>query len=116
MVSARALAVLGRKPANRKRSRGSPDKVIAAIAAQAILVDREIEILGPVAPFDLDEGDNAAAAGDQVDFADRDAQSLAEDAPAVEAEPPGGTAFGLAPARFGLGAFHPAPLSVSARA
>jgi len=85
-------------------------------AAQAILVDRKIEILGPVAPFDLDEGDNAAAAGDQIDFADRDAQSLTKDAPAMEAKPPGGTAFGLAPARLGLGAFHPAPLSVSARA
>ena len=31
-------------------------------AAQAILVDREIEVLGPVAPFDLDECDNAAVA------------------------------------------------------
>ena len=89
-------------------------------AAEAILVDREVEILGGVAPFDLDEGDDAPAPRNQIDFTDRDAKTLAQNPPAVEPQPPGGAAFGLAPARFGRGAFHagsfPASLSVRARA
>ena len=85
-------------------------------AAQAVLVDREVEVFGPFAPFHLDEGDDAAAPRDQVDFARRDAQPLAQDAPAVEAQPPRRAALGLAPARFGRGALQPASLSVRARA
>jgi hypothetical protein len=38
-------------------------------AAQAILVDREVEIGGAVAPFDFDEGDRAPAPRDEVDLA-----------------------------------------------
>ena len=89
-------------------------------AAEAIVIDREVEVLRPVAPLDLDEGDRAAAARDEVDFADRDTEPLAEDTPAVEAEPPGGAALGLAPARLGRGALQSPPfpesLSASARA
>src|SRR3546814_10829118 len=38
-------------------------------AAQAIRVDREVEVFGPVAPLDLDEGDHPPASRDEVDFA-----------------------------------------------
>ena len=54
-------------------------------AAQAILVDREVEIGGAVAPFDLYERHRPPAPRDEVDFADPNAQSLADDTPAVEA-------------------------------
>jgi len=42
-------------------------------AAQAILVDRKIEVFGTFAPFYLNKGDDAAAARDQIDFARRHA-------------------------------------------
>jgi len=85
-------------------------------AAQAVRIDREIEVGGPVAPFDLDEGDDAAAPRDEVDLAHGDAQPLPQYPPSVQPQPPGGAAFGLAPARFGRGALHPASFSASARA
>ena len=85
-------------------------------AAQAILVDGKVEVGGAVAPFDLDEGDSAAPPRDEVHLADGDAQSFAEDAPAVEAQPPCGAALSLAPARLGGGAVQAPSFSVSARA
>jgi hypothetical protein len=85
-------------------------------AAQAILVDGEVEVGGAVAPFDLDEGDRAPAPRDKVDLADGDAEPLAQDAPAMEAEPPCGTALGLAATRFGGGAIQACSFSASARA
>lgn len=85
-------------------------------AAQAILVDRYVEIGGAVAPFDLDESDGSPAPGDEVDFAHGDAEPLAEDAPAVETQPPCGAAFGSASARLGGGAVQAPSFSVSARA
>ena len=84
--------------------------------AQAILVDRHVEIGGAVAPFDLDERDGAAALCDEVDLAHGNAEPLAEDPPAVEAQPPCGAALGLAPAGFGSGAVQAPSFSVSARA
>src|SRR3546814_33088 len=62
-------------------------------AAQAILVDREVEIGGAVAPFDLDERHRPPAPRDEVDFADPNAEPFAQYAPAVEAQPPGGAAL-----------------------
>ena len=85
-------------------------------AAQAILVDGEVEIFGPLAPFDLDKGDDAAAPRDQIDLTRRNAQPLAQYPPAVKAQPPGRAAFGAPPARFGLGTLQTLSFSVSARA
>ena len=85
-------------------------------AAQPVLVDRQVEVGGTVAPFDFDEGDRSPAPRDKVDFADRNAKPFAQDAPAVEAQPPGGAALGLAPARLGGGAVQSCYFSVSARA
>ena len=85
-------------------------------AAQAIRVDREVEVGGAVAPFDLDEGDHASAPRDEVDLADGDAEALALYAQAVEAQPPGGAAFGLASARFGGGAVQARSFRARARA
>src|SRR3546814_15150433 len=59
-------------------------------AAQAIRVDSEVEVFGPVAPLDLDEGDHPPASRDEVDFAGGDAAPPAQSAPAVGAQPPGG--------------------------
>lgn len=85
-------------------------------AAQAIMVDGKIEIGGAVAPFDLDKGDRAAAPRNKVDFADGNAEALAQYAPAVEAQPPGRAALRLTPTRFGGGAVQACSFSVSARA
>src|SRR3546814_12799458 len=51
-----------------------------------------------------------------VDFADPNAEPFAQYAPAVEAQPPGGAAFGLAPARFGGGAVQARSFSEIGRA
>ena len=85
-------------------------------AAQAIMIDGKVEIGGAVAPFDLDEGDRAAAPRDKVDLADGNAEALAQYAPAVEAQPPCCTALGAAPACFRRGAVQACSFSVSARA
>ena len=80
------------------------------------MVDRKVEVGGAVAPFDLDEGDRAAAPRDKVDLADGDAEPFADDAPAVKAQPPRRAALGLASACFGGGAVQACSFSVSARA
>jgi hypothetical protein len=85
-------------------------------AAQAVLVNRKVEVGGAVAPFDLDESDNAPAPRDEVDLADGDAQPFTDDAPAVKAQPPRRAAFGAASACFGGGAAQACSFSVSARA
>lgn len=85
-------------------------------AAQPIFVDRKVEVGWTFAPFDLDEGDGAPPPRHKIDLADGDAQPLAQNAPAVEAEPPGGAAFGVASARFGGGAVQSCSFSASARA
>lgn len=51
--------------------------------------------------FDLDEGDDPAATGDQVDFTAGHACPPSENAPAVKPQPPGGQRLGATPARFG---------------
>ena len=70
-------------------------------AAQAILVDRKVEISGAVAPLYLDECNDPPAPRDQIDFARRYAKPLAEDTPAVQPQPPRRAAFGLASACLG---------------
>ncbi len=101
---------MARQAARRKEHHVDPDVVARAReargehfggrgdAAEAVWVDREVEVFGPVAPFDFDEGDHPSAPRDEVDFADGDAQPLAQYAPAVEAQPPGGAALGAAAA------------------
>src|SRR5262249_40531537 len=79
-----------------------------------------------VAPLDLDDGQCAAATGDDVDLADRALQAARDDAVALEPQPPGGQALAAAaaapgpPAIFaaaGLAvASHGSPPPVSARA
>ena len=54
-------------------------------AAQPVLVDRQVEVGGTVAPLDLDKGDGAPAPRDKVDLTDGNAQPLAQYAPPVEA-------------------------------
>ena len=85
-------------------------------AAQAILVDRKVEIGSAVAPLDLDEGDDPPAPRDQIDFARRYAKPLAEDTPAVQPQPPRRAAFGLAPARLGRRTLQAPSFRSSARA
>jgi len=85
-------------------------------AAQAILVDGKVEIGGAIAPFDFDKGDGPPTSRNKVDFADGHAEPLAQNAPAVKAQPPCGAALGLAPTCFGGGAVQACSFSVSARA
>ena len=54
-------------------------------AAEAVLVDRKVEVGGTVAPLDFDKGDGAPAPRDEVDLTDGNAQPLAQYAPPVEA-------------------------------
>lgn len=92
-VDAYIVAVLGK--ARRQPLGGNCD------AAQAIFVECPgCRILGG-ALLDLDEGECAAAPGDEVDFAARNAGTAGEDSPAVQAQPPGGERLRPAPARFG---------------
>ena len=84
--------------------------------AQAIRIDRKIEIGGAIAPLDLNEGDRASAPRDKIDFANGNAEPLAQYAPAVQAQPPGRATFGLASVRFGGGTVQARSLSASARA
>ena len=85
-------------------------------AAKAILVDRKVEIGGAVAPFHLDKRNDPPAPRDQIDFARGHAQPLPEDTPAVQAQPPGRAAFGLASARLSRSALQTPSFSSNARA
>jgi hypothetical protein len=71
-------------------------------APQPVLVEGHGHALFGASRFDLDEGDNAPAAGHQVDFAARHSGALGQDAPAMQPQPPGGEALGAAapPLRF----------------
>ncbi len=69
-------------------------------AGKPALVDREIEIGRGGARLDLDKGDQAAAAHNQIDFAGRSADPAIEDFPAFQPQPPGGAALAFAATRF----------------
>ena len=71
-------------------------------AAQAVIVERQAAPRLAGAGLDLDEGEDAAAAGDEVDLADRRAGADGEDAPALEPQPPGGEPLRPPPAALGL--------------
>jgi hypothetical protein len=68
---------------------------------QPLLVegDGRAVLAGP--RLDLDKGQDAAAPGDQVDLAAGNPGAAGEDAPAVQAQPPGRDPLGLAPALLG---------------
>ena len=88
--------------------------------------DRNRGCLEIGARLDLDEGDHPAAAGDKVDLAARDGETLGEDRIALEAQQPGRDRLGLeaitmraAPPLGPLPSAAPhrrAPASLSARA
>lgn len=84
--------------------------------AQAMMIDRKVKVVGPVAPFHLDEGEGAAAPGDQIDLASGHAQPFAQNPPAVKAQPPGGVTLGPAAPCFGGGTVQARSFSASARA
>ena len=83
---------------------------------QAIFVERHRRRVLGGALLDLDEGERAPASRDQIDLAAGNPRAPGEDAPAVEAEPPGSDGFGAAAARFGGRAFQSPPPISSARA
>jgi len=69
--------------------------------SQAVRIERQRRLLLAGARLDLDEGEDAPAPGDQVNFAAGDPGAFGEDSPAVQPQPPGGQPLGLAPAPFG---------------
>lgn len=85
-------------------------------AAQAVAVEREVGGRCGGALLDLDKGDSATAAGDQIDLAAMDSHAPREDPPAVEPQPPGGERLGAPAAAFGEEAVQPLAPSSSARA
>ena len=84
--------------------------------AQAILVKAPGCVVFAAALLDLDEGDNPAAFGDQINLAAGNTDTLVENPPAFQAKPPCSKRFGLAAARFGLLAAQRSPPSSRARA
>ena len=83
---------------------------------QPVMVEGEARAILSGARLDLDEGDDAAAAGDQVDLAAGDAGAAGEDPPALEPKPPGGEVLGAPAALLGDEAVAVQRLSSSARA
>src|SRR5690606_2918715 len=61
------------------------------------LAERGERLLEIGARLDLDEGEQTAAPGDQVDLAERSAKAPGEDAVAAQAQAPGGEALGPTP-------------------
>lgn len=70
-------------------------------AAQAILVEGHRRAFLAGARLDLDKGDDAAAACDQVDLAAGNARPCRQDAPAMQPQPPGRQPLGAAAALLG---------------
>jgi hypothetical protein len=84
-------------------------------AAQPVLVERHGRTLLAGARLDLDEGENAPAARDEVDFAAGHAHAFSENPPAMQPQPPRRQPLSLSTAPFGkLAAVQ--RLSSSARA
>ena len=85
-------------------------------APQSPVGERKVRRLVRRALRDLDEGDRPPALGDEVDLAASHLRAPRQDAPAVQAQPPGGDRLGPPPAPFGLGPAQASPPSSSARA
>lgn len=116
------------KPAGRDQDYVYSDSFIAACEAwdqrfgstchpgKPLAVDRDRQSRIVMPALDLHEQNSAAASGDQIDFADRRPQPPCDDAPAMEAEPPGRNCFGAPSTSFGVGAVQCGSLSAIARA
>lgn len=76
-------------------------------AGEAALVDGEVKIGGGGAGLYLYKGEHRAAPCDKVHLPRWRAQAAADDAPALEAQPPSGNALRLTAALFGLLPLHP---------
>lgn len=85
-------------------------------ATQPIFIERPGGRVLATSLLDLDERQDAASPGDQIDFAARYAGSLRKDSPAAEAQPPGGDGLRLAAARLRLLPVQSPPPSSRARA
>jgi hypothetical protein len=83
-------------------------------AAQAIIVNRMVELGNRRAIFDFDESDNAGATRDKIDFAGGRSDAHVEDFPPLQPQPCRGKAFGPPTAGFGGLTFH--VFSTTARA
>lgn len=70
-------------------------------AAQAILVEGHGGALFAGSRLHLDKGNDAAAAGDEIDFAAGHAGADGENPPAMQPQPPGGQPLGAAAALLG---------------
>jgi len=84
--------------------------------AQTVLVERPGGRFFGAALLDLDKSQRAAAPGDQVDFTAGHACPASQNAPAMEAQPPGADRLRLAATRFGKLAVQLPPPNSSARA
>lgn len=73
---------------------------------EAVMIEREIGSLGCRARLYLDERKDLSAPSDQIDFATRNPGALREDVPAVQPQPQGGEALGVATACLGLLPLH----------
>jgi hypothetical protein len=90
-----ADVVAGAHEARRQPLGGDDD------AAQAIVVERDGGAFFGGASLEFDEGDDAAAAGDQVDFAAGDPRPPRENPPTMQPQPPGRQPLGAAAAFLG---------------
>ena len=90
-----AQVVAGAHETRRQAFRGD------GYSPQAVLIERHGRALFAGTRLDLDEGEDAATTSDQIHFAARHPRTLGENAPAVQAQPPGGQPFGLAAALLG---------------
>ena len=71
-------------------------------APQAVTVERHPGGVGGGALLDLDEGEDGAAASDQIDFPAAKLHAPGEDSPAMEPKPPSGERFGAAATLLGF--------------
>ena len=74
--------------------------------AEAIFVEGPSRRFGGMALLDLDKGEDAPAACDEVNFAAGHAGSMCENPPAVQPKPPGSNFLRLTPACLGKLAVH----------
>lgn len=70
-------------------------------APQPVFVKRHCRRVLGGPRLDLDEGEDAAAAGDKIHLAARSPGAARKNSPAVQAQPPRGNGLALAPALFG---------------
>lgn len=82
---------------------------------QTLQVERAMRRCNAGAGLDLDKGEQLAAAGDQIDLADRRSHPFGENLPALPAEVGSGLGLGAPAPAFGFDAGFAQRLSSSAR-